>query len=59
MARYRSQYVHLRLNAAVVPFQRATVVPENQSIPASTDGSWKVLELHPNVEIIVLLEGKI
>ena len=59
MARYRPQYIHLSLNAGVVPFQKATVVPENQSIPAPTDGSWKVLELYPNVEIIVLLEGKL
>jgi hypothetical protein len=59
MARYCPQYIHLRLNSVIVPFQKATVVPENQPIPASTDGSWKVLELYPNVEIIVLLEGKL
>jgi hypothetical protein len=59
MARYRPQYVHLRLNEGLVPFQKATVVPENQSLPISTDGAWKVLELYPNVEIMVLLEGKI
>ena len=59
MGRYHPQYVHLRLNTGVVPFQKATVVPENRSIPASTDGSWKVLELYPNVEIMVLLEEKV
>jgi hypothetical protein len=59
MSRYRPQYVHLRLNLGVVPFQKATIVPENQSIQASTDGSWKVFELYPNVEIMVLLERSI
>ena len=59
MARYHPQYIHLRLNAGVVPFEKATVVPENQTIPVLTEGSWKVLELYPNVEIIVLLEGRI
>ena len=56
MARYHPQYIHLRLNAGVVPFQKVTVVPENQSIPVSSDGPWKVLELYPNVEIMLLLE---
>jgi hypothetical protein len=56
MARYRPQYVQLRLNSGVVPFQKATVVPDNRSIPAATEGSWKVLELYPNVEIMLLLE---
>jgi hypothetical protein len=56
MTRYRPQYVHLRLNSGVVPFQKATVVPDNRSIPAATEGSWKVLELYPNVEIMLLLE---
>jgi hypothetical protein len=59
MTRYRPQYAHLRLNSGLVPFQKATIVPENQSIQASTDGSWKVLELYPNVEIMVLLERSI
>ena len=56
-ARYHPQYIHLRLNAAVVPFQKVTVVPENQSIPVSTDGAWEVLELYPNVEMMLLLEA--
>ncbi len=56
MTRYRPQYVHLRLNSGVVPFQKATLVPENQSIQTSKDGTWKVLELYPNVEITVLLD---
>jgi hypothetical protein len=58
MGRYHPQYIHLRLNTGEVPFQKATVVPGNQTIPVLTDGSWKVLELYPNVEITVLLEGK-
>jgi hypothetical protein len=56
MARYRPQYVHLRLNSGVVPFQKATVVPDNRTIAASAEGPWKVLELYPNVEITLLLE---
>lgn len=56
MTRYRPQYVHLRLNSGVVPFQKATLVPENQSIQTSKDGTWKVLELYPNVEITLLLD---
>ena len=55
--RYHPQYIHLRLNAGVVPFQKVTVVPENQSIPVSTDGAWEVLELYPNVEMMLLLEA--
>jgi len=56
MARYRPQYVHLRLNSEVIPFQNAIALPDNQTIPAPTEGSWRVLELYPNVEIMLVLE---
>jgi hypothetical protein len=55
-SRYHPQYIHLRLNAEVVPFQKVTVVPENQSIPVHVDGPWKSLELYPDVEMMLLLE---
>ena len=32
------------------------MVPENQGISVSADGAWKVLELYPNVEIMLLLD---
>ena len=56
MARYRPQYVHLHLNSGVVPFQNATILPDKQTIPVTTGGSWRVLELYPNVEITLVLE---
>lgn len=56
MARYRPLYTKITLNADRIPFQKATVVPEQRPLKIETSGIWKTFELYPNPEVTIALE---
>jgi alpha-L-fucosidase len=56
MARYRPLYTKLALNAGVVAFTKATIVPDNRPVVMSRDGDWITLELFPDPELTIVLE---
>jgi hypothetical protein len=54
--RYRPLYTKLAVNSELVPFQKATVVPDNRPAQISTDGIWKTMEIYPDPELTIVLE---
>jgi hypothetical protein len=56
MARYRPLYTQVTLNGARVPFQKATVVPDQRPLKVDSSGIWKTFEVFPNPEITIVLE---
>ena len=54
--RYRPLYTKLTINSEQVPFQKATVVPDNRPLQISTDGIWKTVEVYPDPELTIALE---
>jgi hypothetical protein len=54
--RYRPLYTKLTVNSELVPFQKATVVPDNRALRTSTDGIWKTMEVYPDPELTIALE---
>jgi hypothetical protein len=56
MDRYRALYTHLALNSELLPFTRATVVPDNRTLQVSRDGEWNTMELFPDPELTIVLE---
>ncbi len=56
MQRYRPVYTRLHLNAALLPFERATVVPDNRQLKVTGQGDWKSMEVYPDPELMLVLE---
>lgn len=57
MRRYRPLYTRLALNTQVLPpFEKATLVPSQRPLKLSSDGFWKVIEVFPDPELIIVLE---
>jgi alpha-L-fucosidase len=54
--RYRPLYTKLTINSERIPFQKATVVPDNRPLRISTDGIWKTMEIYPDPELTIELE---
>lgn len=49
-------YEEFSLNTEVLPFDKATVVPDNYPLTVKTSGKWKSFELIPSPEVMVRLE---
>jgi hypothetical protein len=56
MDRYRALYTKLSLNAKMIPFTKATIVPDGQTVDVVRDGDWATLELFPDPELTIVLE---
>ena len=56
MVRYRPLYTKITLNSERIPFQKATVEPDNRPLRISTDGIWKTMEIYPDPELTIVLE---
>jgi hypothetical protein len=54
--RYRPLYTKLTINSERIPFQKATVVPDNRPLRISTDSIWKTMEIYPDPELTIVLE---
>jgi hypothetical protein len=54
--RYRPLYTELKVNSELVPFQKATVVPDSRALRISTDGIWKTMQIYPDPELTIALE---
>lgn len=54
--RYRPLYTKISINSERIPFQKATVVPDQRPLQVSTEGHWKTMEIYPNPELIIALE---
>ncbi len=54
--RYTPRYVKVRVNTALLPFGKATVVPEHRELALKRDGAWNVFEVMPSPEITIRLE---
>jgi len=54
--RFRAAYHELSINTRLLPFQRATLVPENLPLASTSSGNWKTLKIYPNPEIMIALE---
>ena len=54
--RYPPEYVQLQINAEVIPFQTARIVPQNQIVQISDGGAWKSFEIYPDPDVTILLE---
>ena len=53
---YRPLYTKIAINSERIPFQKATVVPDNRPLRISTDGIWKTMEIYPDPELTIELE---
>jgi len=56
MQRYRPAYHKLYLNSQVVPFRKATVVPDQRALEVSQEGTWSVFTVYPDPELTIVLE---
>jgi len=56
MRRYRPGYTRVRLNAARIPFSRATIVPDNRPLKVGVQGGWKSFEVYADPELTIVLE---
>jgi alpha-L-fucosidase len=56
MGRYRALYTKLSLNARIIPFTKATIVPDGRAVDIVRDGDWATLELFPDPELTIVLE---
>jgi hypothetical protein len=56
MTRYRPLYTKIAINSERIPFQKATVEPDNRPLRISTDGTWKTMEIYPDPELTIALE---
>lgn len=56
MARYRALYTQVSLNAKLVPFTKATIVPEGRAVQVVRDGDWLTFELFPDPELTIVLD---
>jgi len=56
MTRYRPLYTRITINSERIPFQKATVEPDNRHLQVSTDGIWKTIEIYPDPELTIALE---
>jgi hypothetical protein len=54
--RYRPLYTKITINTERIPFQKATVEPDNRPLQVSTDGIWKTMEIYPDPELTIVLE---
>jgi hypothetical protein len=54
--RYRPLYTKITINSERIPFQKATIVPDNRPLRISTDGIWKTMEIYPDPELAIALE---
>jgi len=54
--RYRPLYTKISLNSERIPFEKATVMPDNRALKISTEGIWKTLEIYPDPELTIVLE---
>jgi hypothetical protein len=54
--RYRPLYTKITINTERIPFQKATVVPDNRPLRISADGVWKTMEIFPDPELTIALE---
>jgi hypothetical protein len=56
MQRYRPLYTTLALNSRLLPFTKATIVPDNRPLNIAADGVWKSMEIFPDPELTIILE---
>lgn len=56
MSRYRPLYTKIAINSDRVPFQKATVMPDNRPLSISSEGIWKTMEIYPDPELTIVLE---
>jgi hypothetical protein len=56
MARYRAVYTQLSINTRLVPFTKATIVPEGRAVEIVREGDWNTFELFPDPELTIVLE---
>ncbi len=56
MARYRPLYTRLALNSRLIPFGKATIVPDGRTLNVEADGIWKTMEIFPDPELTIVLE---
>jgi len=54
--RYRAAYVKLSIHAGRLPFQTATVQPDNLRLAVTSSGEWKTFEIHPAPEMLIELQ---
>ena len=54
--RYRPLYTKIAIDTTRVPFQKATVVPDNRPLKISAEGTWKTMEIFPDPELTIALE---
>jgi hypothetical protein len=54
--RYTPRYVKLSVNTALVPFGKATVVPDRRDTPLTREGNWSTFEVFPSPEVTIRLE---
>ena len=55
MNRYRGLYTKIALNANLVPFTTATLMPDNRAIDVVRDGEWNAIEVFPDPELTIVL----
>jgi len=56
MNRYRGLYTKIALNAKVVPFTKATLMPDGRAIDVVRDGDWNTIEVFPDPELTIVLQ---
>lgn len=56
MGRYRALYTRIAINAKLLPFTKATIVPENRPLKVAPDREWITMELFPDPELTIVLE---
>jgi len=54
--RYRPLYTKITVNSERIPFQKATVEPDNRPLRIFTDGIWKTMEIYPDPELTIVME---
>jgi alpha-L-fucosidase len=54
--RYVPRYVKVSVNTALVPFGKATVVPDRRELTLTRDGNWSTFEIFPSPEVTIRLE---
>jgi hypothetical protein len=54
--RYRPLYTKITVNSERIPFQKATVEPDNRPLRIFINGIWKTMEIYPDPELTIVME---